>query len=1445
MKAKKRLSVSKKERIRGRSSKTIRGRNPKAEARRRRAQGKGNLPAGAEPQRPDLAAEAAAETERRRFLQVLDTLPVYLVLISPDHRVPFANRFFRERFGESRGRRCFEYLFRRSEPCENCESFRPFETKTLHRREWRGPDGRDYEIYDFPFTDTDGTPLIMETGIDITERRQAEAALTRVNAALEQRITERTAELAKSEQQWATMLASIGDAVVAADRGGRITFLNPIAEKLTGWDFRDAAGKPVREVFHVVDEFSRKRLEDPVAKVLAQGAIVGSADRTLLVRRDGTEIAVDESGAPIHGPQGDISGVVLIFRDVTAQRAAEGEIRGLAKFPGENPNPVLRVDRAGAILYANESSRRMLGPGLAEKGRSLPPEWLALTERAMAAGRSEAAELPIEKRTWLVTAAPVSGEEYANLYVVDITERREKENELARLNRTLKAISESNQAMMRARDEQGFMDEVCRIIVESCGYAMVWIGLAERDEGQTVRPAAYSGFEEGYLETLHITWADSERGRGPTGTAIRTGKVSLCRNMRTDPAFAPWRDEALKRGYASSIALPLMGEERAFGALMIYFREPDPFSAEELDLLAELASDLAYGIQFIRTKAARDELLARVEEQRSLAQQLADELGAIFTSISEAVLVYDSGGRIRRANSAALRMLGFDPAQMSTAEIAARLNTRQIDGQPLDPAHSPTARALNGAPVAGERYLLTGAGGRELTVMASASPLFEVGHLSGAVTVMHDVTQQEKAVSELERRAAELDAVINSIRDGIMIHDTSGRLIRMNPAAERIMDFGPEEWKLSSRDRIAKVERIEPPDGRPAADPEILPVSRALRGETVQGEELGLRQLRTGKFFWLSVTAGPLRTADGSIFGVVSMLSDITERMETENRLEKNRDELEAQVRERKREVEQANSYNRSLIEATIDPMVTIFADGKIGDVNAAAEAVTGCSRAELIGKDFSDYFTDPEKARAGYRRAFDEGKASDYELEIRHKDGRTTPVLYNASVYTDEGKTVRGIITVARDITRRRQAEALVRENTRRIEVMAEISHLLAEAGPNYEPVLPKIAKATAQLIGEECWIHLPTGDGRLHPTVRRKAEGGDSKPRAAEAFDIPGALVERVFQTKQPFFLPSVSRENILRSGTPEDIPLLEGSPLSALMIVPVLSQDRPLGVFTLARYAAGNPYTQADLDLLTTVTDRVGLMITNSNLFLDLKQALAEEQKARRQLVQTEKLAAMGRMLASVAHELNNPLQTIKNCLYLVQQEIPANPSIRDYVEMATSETSRLVNLVAQLRELYRPRAEAKMHSHDLGDILREVQALLKPQLEGGKVEWRQPDSPEDRTVSCDKERIQQVFINLATNAIEAMQPSGGTLTVSLTASENPRRLGVVFRDTGPGISPELLNNLFDPFVTTKSSGLGLGLPICYEIAQKHGGTISVENSAGGGAEFTLWLPREGTH
>lgn len=218
----------------------------------------------------------------------------------------------------------------------------------------------------------------------------------------------------------------------------------------------------------------------------------------------------------------------------------------------------------------------------------------------------------------------------------DITAQKAFETTEAKLIRALKLLSKCNTTLIHAGNEQDLLSDICRLAVEAGGYLMAWVGFAEDDAGKTVRPVADSGFEAGYLDSVNVTWADTERGRGPTGKAIRTGKTQVNQNWQNNPFMAPWREEALKRGYQSSIALPLVDDGKVLGALTLYAKEQDAFNPEEVALLEELASDLAFGIRSLRMRASHE---AAMKELDFLARH--DSL----TGLSNRILLRERFGR--------------------------------------------------------------------------------------------------------------------------------------------------------------------------------------------------------------------------------------------------------------------------------------------------------------------------------------------------------------------------------------------------------------------------------------------------------------------------------------------------------------------------------------------------------------------------------------------------------------------------------------------------------------------------------------------------------------------------------------------------------------------------------------------------------------------------------
>lgn len=226
--------------------------------------------------------------------------------------------------------------------------------------------------------------------------------------------------------------------------------------------------------------------------------------------------------------------------------------------------------------------------------------------------------------------------------------RKEKdllESIVHKRSRALMALSECNKALVRAKNEDEFINEICKIVVEQGGYRLAWVGFSDSNKEKSVRPVGQYGYEEGYLDTLNISWGDNERGRGPIGTAIRQIKPRIVQQIVTNIEYRPYRKEAMKRGYAALIALPLIIKEKCVGALNIYAKEPNAFDTNEMNLLSELARDLSYGIKSLRIQEERNRAVEHIHlltqdlikaqeiERHRIAMDLHDNIAQDLASL--------------------------------------------------------------------------------------------------------------------------------------------------------------------------------------------------------------------------------------------------------------------------------------------------------------------------------------------------------------------------------------------------------------------------------------------------------------------------------------------------------------------------------------------------------------------------------------------------------------------------------------------------------------------------------------------------------------------------------------------------------------------------------------------------------------------------------------------
>jgi PAS domain S-box-containing protein len=469
--------------------------------------------------------------------------------------------------------------------------------------------------------------------------------------------------------------------------------------------------------------------------------------------------------------------------------------------------------------------------------------------------------------------------------VRDITERKRAEQELRRVNRTLRTISKCNQVTVRAADECHLLDNICGILVRSGGYRMAWVGYAENDEGRSVRPVAHAGFEEGYLQTASITWADTESGREPTGAAIRTGKPVVARDIQADHSLAPWREEALKRGYASTIALPVLLNAHVLGALTIYAEEPDAFDSEEIQLLTQLSNDLTYGIQALRTGAERNRAEAALRQSETTLRSVLKAAPVGICIMKDRVS--------QSANDLWYEIIGYTEAELlgqTTRRLYESEEEYQRVGREL--YTDLPKRGLTSV----ETRLRRGDGAFRDVILTTA-PLNPYDPSAGDVVATHDVTERkrtEAARRESERKYRELVQLANSI---ILRWTPDGRILFLNEFGQRF--FGYTEAEICGRHVIGTLVPETESSGR-----NLSPLMDEICANPAAFEQsVNENMRRNGERVWIAWTNKAVPDKQGQAAEILSIGTDITARRRAEEAIREVNVSLERRVAERTAEL--------------------------------------------------------------------------------------------------------------------------------------------------------------------------------------------------------------------------------------------------------------------------------------------------------------------------------------------------------------------------------------------------------------------------------------------------------------------------------------------------------------------------------------------------------------
>ncbi|HKJ39094.1 MAG TPA: response regulator [Anaerolineales bacterium] len=296
-----------------------------------------------------------------------------------------------------------------------------------------------------------------------------------------------------------------------------------------------------------------------------------------------------------------------------------------------------------------------------------------------------------------------------------------------------------------------------------------------------------------------------------------------------------------------------------------------------------------------------------------------------------------------------------------------------------------------------------------------------------------------------------------------------------------------------------------------------------------------------------------------------------------------------------------------------------------------------------------------------------------------------------------------------------------------------------------------------------------------------------------------------------------------------------LLSSLKLGAAILIPITRSNMRVILFA-ARDRGVTPFRGADLELFHILANQALVALENARLYADLRAYVRKVEESQQALLRSEKMAAAGRLTASIAHEVNNPLQSVQNCLHLAGRDDVSPEKRKEYFDLARTEMDRLMKTMQRMLDYYRP-GSTRMEKVDVLELLKHVISLTTQQLGQREIEV-ETDFPETlEAIYAVNSQIQQIFFNLILNAFDVMA-GGGVLSIRAQDVENG--IEIQFEDSGPGIPEDLRNNIFEPFYSTKDGGTGLGLTVSYNIVTAHGGTLDLVQGKGIGACFRLFLP-----
>jgi PAS domain S-box-containing protein len=1066
--------------------------------------------------------------------------------------------------------------------------------------------------------------------------------------------------------------------------------------------------------------------------------------------------------------------------------------------------------RTGQWLRVNQKMCAITGYSAAELLRMRVPELMHPDDRQrdwekfQRVVRGEASDYRLEKRyvrkdgtvAWvnvnMTVIRDAAGQPVRTMATIeDITERKQAEQRIRELNLLLRATGTVNALIVRERDPKQLLAETCQILVETRGYRFAWIGQVEAGSKRVV-PQARAGKDTGYLDSLTITWDEAPTGRGPIGTAIRTGQLVACQDTATDPRLAPWREEVMARGIASLAAIPMIHGSRVLGVVAVYSERTGAFDTEELDLLKELVSDLAFALQGIEHEQER----TRAEEALFESER---RYRLLFNSGYDAVVVHEASdaqgrpGKFLEVNDVACQRWGYtreELLQMSPFDLHTPESARAIPG---------IVRRLAKEKRAVWEAVKVAKDGRQLPVEIS-SQLFELNGKPAYLSTIRDITERERAQAHLHLLREALESAANAI----VITDRDGIITWANAAFTTLSGY-PLEEALGRKMSLLKSGKHD------QAFYEQL--WKTILSGRMWSEEM-INRRKDGSLYSEENTITPVRNEQGEITHCIAVKQDVTERKRAELR-------IEAFSR-----LGQRLSAARTAREAA----------GIISEVAGELLGWDACSFSLLSpSRELLDDVLQVDTVE-GRRVEYSPGSQLPSEMARRTIEAGGQLILKEKPDEMLPGGQPFGNLA-------RPSASIMYVPVRKGAEVVGLMSIRSYTAGA-YDQRSLETLQALAELCGgaldrlrmEEAWQTSQQQLGHLlaqSPAViySLKTDGKTTEP-VWVSDNVEQLLGYTVAECHGPEGLFNQVHPQDCRAG-------MDG--LVQLFANKHVARD------CRVRHKSGEYRWVRDEQRL--VCDAAGAPVEIVGSWMDITEQKALEERLR----QSQKMEAVGQLAGGVAHDFNNMLAVIRgNAELLLLDAAHHTAETKECLKHVVDASERAANLTRQLLAFSRKQVLLPQPLA-LNDVIADLTKMLKRVI-GENIDLQRHYAAPLPYVQADLGMMEQVILNLVVNSRDAM-PGGGRLRIAtehLRLDEGHTRANLEARagefvcllvsDTGTGIAPEVLPRIFEPFFTTKEvgQGTGLGLATVYGIVKQHQGWIEVSSRAGEGTTFKVFIP-----